>query len=138
MSSFAVTFLEYLTNRYRGSPNIIFCPVQESTETGCSGKVFVKSPAMDVMNSRTNDSLVKDVLTVEELQTLAMTYCGNEEVKRLSCLVVKPAYDSLTLSSKMEKRKKWDINRRSAKNGTRRYHQLNKTALKLLGESGSG
>ena len=136
---FCRDFLEYLSNRYNGeSPTSFFARFKKVLKQAVREKLFIKSPAMDVMNSRTSDSLVKDVLTVEELQTLAMTYCGNEEVKRaflFSCQTGLRFVDIKAL--------KW----KNVRNGTLTVVQekterdvivnLNKTALKLLEESGS-
>jgi integrase/recombinase XerD len=45
-------------------------------------KIFRTNPAEDVKNFKTDVSIAKDVLTIEELQVLANTHCGNESVKR--------------------------------------------------------
>ncbi len=136
---FCRDFLEYLTTRYNGeSPTSFFARFKKVLKQAVRDKVFVKSPAMDVMNSRTNDSLSKDVLTVEELQTLANTFCGNEEVKRaflFSCQTGLRFVDIKVL--------KW----KNVRNGVLSIVQekterdvivnLNKTAIKLLGEPGN-
>jgi len=94
-------------------------------------------PTEDIRFSNPNkdDGIKKQVLNVEELQKLAATYCGNEEVKRAFLLA---CYSSLGLAEIRDL--KWEHIRENRlitkrkKTGELINNRLNLTALKILGE----
>ena len=98
-----------------------------------------KMPTEDIRFSNPNkdDSIKKQVLNVEELQLLAATRCGNEEVKRAFLLA---CYSSLGLAEirdlKWENIRKGRMITKRKKTGELINNRLNITALKILGKSG--
>ena len=94
-------------------------------------------PTEDIRFSNPNkdDSIKKQVLNVEELQILATSMCGNEEVKRAFLFA---CYTSLGLAEIRDL--KWsNISRgrlitKRKKTGEEINNRLNLTAIKILGE----
>jgi integrase/recombinase XerD len=76
-------FKEYLSDNLRGeSPPTYFARFKKMLHQAKREKIFKVNPAEEVKNFKTDVSIDKDVLTIEELQLLAGAYCGNEEVKK--------------------------------------------------------
>lgn len=81
---FCLKFKEHLNDTLSGeTPQSYFARFKKVLQYATKyGKLFRFNPAYDVKNTSTKDSIVKDVLTIEEIKTLTETYCGNEAVKR--------------------------------------------------------
>ena len=76
-------FKEYLSQNLSGeSPSSYFARFKKMIRQVTRDKVLRINPTQDIRNFKTDTSIEKDVLTIEELQLLASAYCGNEEVKR--------------------------------------------------------
>jgi integrase/recombinase XerD len=76
-------FKDYLSKNLTGeSPPTYFARFKKMLHQAKRDKIFRTNPAEDVKNFKTDVSIAKDVLTIEELQVLANTHCGNESVKR--------------------------------------------------------
>lgn len=94
-------------------------------------------PTIDIRfsNSSKEDTLKKQVLDIDELQILAQTYCGNEDVKKAFLFA---CYTSLGLAEIREL--KWENIRNNRLETHRKKtdalinNRLNSTALELLGE----
>ena len=81
--SFCNNFKEHLNQNLHGeSPATYFARFKKMLMQAKRDKLFRDNPAEDVRNFKTDTSIAKDVLTIEELQLLANSHCGNEEVKR--------------------------------------------------------
>lgn len=102
--------------------------------------VIKEMPTADIRFSNPNksdDTLAKEVLEIEELKKLANTYCGNAEVKRafLFC-----CYTGLGLAEIRDLRwsniKNGRLVVKRKKTGTEVNNQLNPVAIKLLGGPG--
>lgn len=75
-------FKDYLSNHLKGeSPPTYFARFKKMLHQAKRDKIFRTNPAEDVKNFKTDVSIAKDVLTIEELQILLHTHCGNESVK---------------------------------------------------------
>lgn len=101
-------------------------------------KGYLKAiPTEDIRFSNPNkdDKIRKQVLNTEELQKLATTWCGNDEVKRAFLLA---CYSSLGLAEirdlKWGNIKKNRLITKRKKTGELINNRLNLTALKILGE----
>lgn len=80
---FCYDFKDYLSKNLTGeSPPTYFARFKKMLHQAKRDKVFRTNPAEDVKNFKTDVSIAKDVLTINELQIMANAYCGNEEVKR--------------------------------------------------------
>lgn len=76
-------FKEYLSQNLSGeSPSSYFARFKKMIRQVTRDKVLRINPTQDIRNFKTDNSIEKDVLTIQELQLLASAYCGNEEVKR--------------------------------------------------------
>ena len=64
------------------TPYDFFAKFKKVLKQAVRDKLFSNSPAQDVQNKRVDKVVAKDILSVEELQLLAKTYCGNDSVKR--------------------------------------------------------
>ena len=80
---FCFDFKDYLNKNLSGeSPSTYFARFKKMLHQAKRDKVFRTNPAEDVKNFKTQISIEKDVLTIEELQLLTKTHCGNEDVKK--------------------------------------------------------
>ncbi len=134
-------FKEYLSDNLHGeSPPTYFARFKKMLHQAKRDKIFRTNPAEDVKNFKTDVSIAKDVLTIEELQLLANTHCGNEEVKRaflfccntgLRFVDVKPLkWENINDEVlKVEQSKTKD----KASDGGKVEVTLNQTAIKILG-----
>lgn len=75
-------FLDNHPNLSGSTPSDFFSKFKRVLKSATLDKLFTVNPAQEVVNNRKNDSVDKDVLTFEEIQKLADTPCGNENVKR--------------------------------------------------------
>ena len=94
------------------------------------------SPALEIYNKKSL-GLSKDVLTSEEIQILANTYCGNPEVKRaflFACFTGLRYCDVKEVTWGHINNQNLKI--KQAKTGKPVSINLNTTAQKLIGESG--
>ena len=134
-------FKEYLSQNLNGeSPSTYFARFKKMTRQAKRDKIFRENPTEDIKNFKTDISIVKDVLTIEELQLLYNTHCGNEEVKRafLFCCNTGLRFVDVKLLQwknindnvlKIEQSKTKD----KANDGGKVEITLNDTAIKLLG-----
>lgn len=134
-------FKDYLEKNLNGeSPSTYFARFKKITRQAKRDKLFRDNPTEDIKNVKTDSSVTKDVLTIEELQLLAKTHCGNEEVKRafmFCCNSGLRFVDAKALTwkniqgniLKVEQAKTKD----KAKDGGMVEVTLNKTAMTLLG-----
>lgn len=81
---FCIDFQTYLHKELNGeSPQTYFARFKKMLHYATRySKLFRISPAYDIKNSKTSNSLTKEVLTIEELKSMVDANCGNEEVKR--------------------------------------------------------
>ncbi|MDJ1496547.1 tyrosine-type recombinase/integrase [Cytophagaceae bacterium DM2B3-1] len=80
--SFCIDFKEFLENRLNGeSPSTYFARFKKLLKKATRDKFFSFSPAINVSNSQI-ESVKKDVLSFEEIQTLAKAKCGNNVVRK--------------------------------------------------------
>lgn len=138
--SFCYSFKNFLdghANLTGETPHDYFARFKKVLRQAVRDKLLEASPAIEVTNKRSANSLQKDVLTTEELQLLAQTPCPNPEVKRaflFACNTGLRLCDVNTL--------RWtNIQRgmlRLQQQKTRQivWVNLNATAQKLLGPAG--
>ena len=85
----AEKFKEYLEKTLNGeTPANYFKKFKKVLKHGVRQKIFVFNPAQE-LTAKKNESIKKDILTFDEIQSLANTHCTNDEVKRaflFSCL----------------------------------------------------
>ncbi len=93
------TFKDHLTREFRGeTPHTYFTAFRKVIRQAIK-EGFVKSdPTKGIRVSKGEQVLLKDVLTMDELQLLANTYCGNDQVKRafLVCCFTGMGYTDIT------------------------------------------
>lgn len=96
--------------------------------------IILKNPAKGIKVTRESNLLKKEVLTKEELQLLAKTYCGNDEVKRaflFACFTGLGEAEIRQLN--WGKIKNNRIKTEREKNGKPVYNQLPVNVIQLLG-----
>ncbi|WP_236979924.1 tyrosine-type recombinase/integrase [Membranihabitans maritimus] len=100
-------------------------------------KFLLDNPLVDVKIKKPGNDLKKQILTAEEIQKLANTYCGNSDVKKafiFACFT--------GIGEKEARNLKWKdladgmLNIRRAKNEQKVTSKLPATAIKVLGEYG--
>lgn len=123
------------------TPHNYFVKFKKVIKAAVKDGVLKKNPITDgkkvVSVTRQNNQLKKQVLTEDELQLLAKTLCGNEQVKRaflFACLTGLGYAEIKNLTWASIANDKLNINR--AKTGTQIWNDLPPSALKLLGEAG--
>ena len=75
-------FMDNHPNLNGETPYDFFAKFKKVIKQAVRDKLFTINPAQDVQNKRVDKVVAKDILTVDELQLLAKTHCGNETVKR--------------------------------------------------------
>ncbi|MER2999078.1 site-specific integrase [Pontibacter populi] len=129
-------FKDYLNSNLNGeTPYDYFTVLKRVLKQATRDKIIPFSPAAEIVNKKT-EGIKKDILTTTEIQTLAQTECGNNDVKRaflFACVTGLRYCDIKTL--------KWShINDGSLKITQSKTQKpvivnLNTTAIKLLGEA---
>lgn len=80
--SLVLEFKEYLESKLKGeTPTNYFKKFKKVITGALRDEIIKKNPIQDI-TIRKNESIKKDILTFEEIQILANTNCGNNEVKR--------------------------------------------------------
>ncbi|GAB4042075.1 site-specific integrase [Spirosoma jeollabukense] len=64
------------------TPYDFFAKFKKVIKQAVRDGIFLANPSQDVPNKKPEITVSKDILSVEELQLLAKTDCGNDEVKR--------------------------------------------------------
>lgn len=138
---FCIDFKDFLAERLNGeSAPSYFARFKKMLRQATKDKLFRTFPAQDVVNKKTDISLTKEVLNINEIEALANAHCGNDEVKRaflfacnsgLRFVDIKALQwkhiENNTLTIKQAKTKE------SASNSGIVIVSLNNTALKILG-----
>ncbi len=99
--------------------------------------IIIKNPTEDIIVRRTTKQLKKNVLTTEELQLIAQTPCGNQEVKRaflFACFTGLGAAEIRNLTWSKILNNKLKIYRE--KTGEQVINDLHPVAIQLLGRQG--
>lgn len=134
---FLQEFRDHLEQMHTGeTPHDYFSKLKRVINKGVKDGLFQNDPSADIKNSR-NAAKVKDVLSFEELNTLAQTELGNQEVKRaflFSCVTGLRWCDVKEL--RWSNIKNNHLNIIQAKTGKPAHINLNETAQKLLGKRG--
>ncbi|WP_034256592.1 site-specific integrase [Adhaeribacter aquaticus] len=132
-----IDFKSYLESRLNGeTPANYFAKFKKLLKQANRDKILAFNPGVEIQNKK-NEGVIKDILSTDEIQTLANTYCGNTEVKRaflFACCTGLRYCDIRDL--------RWS----NIYNGTLKIKQLktnkpvsinlNSTSLKLLGDRG--
>lgn len=77
-------FKTYLDKKLNGeTPHTYFARFKKFITYSSKGKnrIFKQNPIEDVKNTKQEKSIEKEVLNIEELKLLKVSYCGNENVK---------------------------------------------------------
>ncbi len=136
-----VEFKKFLESKLSGeSPQSYFARFKKfltySSEEG-KNRVFKQNPATGVKNTKLENSLKKDTLTIEELKALIGANCGNKDVKRaflFACNTGLRFVDIKALKWKNIKDGKVEIDQ--AKTGINVAVELNENANQFLGVRG--
>jgi len=77
-----IKFKEYLEQRLNGeTPFNYFKKLKKVIKQAVRDDLILKNPTIDIMNKKI-EGIKKEILTMEEIQKLAQTDCGNSIVKR--------------------------------------------------------
>lgn len=130
-------FKKYLDEHLNGeTPYNYFTKFKKLIKQATKEKLFVDNPVEDIKNTR-KDGLKKDILNFDEIQQLANTPCGNDEVKRAFLFSLNTGLrfcDIVTLEWKqIDGQQLRKVQQKTKGNA---IVDLNPTALKLLGERG--
>ncbi len=78
-----IGFKQYLNRNYKGeTPSSYFARFKKIIRHAYKSKFLRTNPVEDIRNFKTEDSIVKDTLTPDEIRLLAQTDCHNKMVKR--------------------------------------------------------
>lgn len=134
-------FKEYLSQNLHGeSPSTYFARFKKMIRQAKRDKIFRENPTEDIRNFKTQISMEKDVLTIDELQLMANAHCGNEEVKKAFLFCCNTGLRFVDVKAlkwenikdnilKIEQSKTKD----KASDGGKVEITLNDTAIKILG-----
>lgn len=135
-------FCDYLKSKEGGlsgeTPFDYFKRFQTVINKAIDEEIILKNPSKGIKISRESNQLKKEVLSKEELQTLANTYCGNEEVKRtflFACFSGLGEAEIRQLTWERIQNNRIKLFRE--KNGKQIINQLPPVAIKLLGKRGA-
>jgi integrase/recombinase XerD len=139
--TFCHDFKEHLSQTLNGeSPSTYFARFKKMIRQATRDKLFRVNPSQDIRNFKTDVSIAKDVLTIEELQLMATAHCGNSEVKRAFLFCCNTGLRFVDVNAlqwknieknvlKIEQSKTKD----KATDGGKVEITLNDTAIKILG-----
>jgi integrase/recombinase XerD len=140
--SLCTSFKTYLDKTLNGdTPSTYFARFKKMLRQAKRDKLFRDSPAQEIKNTKNDTSLTKAVLTIDEIQLLANTHCGNSEVKRAFLFCCNTGLRFVDIKAlqwnhikdnvlKIEQAKTKD----KASDGGMVEVTLNDTAIKLLGQ----
>lgn len=75
-------FKVYLEEHLNGeTPHNYFTKMKKVVKQAYNDKILINNTGENIPNTR-NEGLKKDILSLEEIQKLALAECGNEEIKR--------------------------------------------------------
>lgn len=133
-------FADYLKHNCTGEgAHSYFARFKKVLRQAVKDKILLQSPANDVSIER-EESFTKDILTINEIQTLASTEISNNEVKKaflFSCFTGLRWVDIKDLRWKHIDVKENLLNKVQAKTDVKVAVTLNATALSLLPEKGN-
>ncbi len=138
--NFCKGFREFMDNHPNlngETPYDFFAKFKKVIKQAVRDKLFTVNPAQEVQNKRVEQVVAKDILTVEEVQLLAKTHCGNETVKRaflFACNTGLRWCDVKTLQWKHIQTGSLQMTQQ--KTGKPVIINLNPTAQRLLGATG--
>ena len=134
--SLATDFKDYLEEKLNGeTPANYFSKFKKMLRYGVRQKVFAYSPAND-LTIRKGEGIKKDILTFDEIQTLANKPCTNNDVKRaflFSCLTGLRHCDIIALKWKNINGKELKIIQQ--KTGKPVSIMINASAIDILGKA---
>jgi len=129
-------FKKHLENKFNGeTPHNYFKKLKKVLKQAHKERLMQFNPAEDIVNTRSEEGLKKDVLTFEEIELLYSTECGNQEVKRafLFCLNTGLRFcDIKVLKWKDIKNDRIELKQSKTKKTV--FIDLNKNAKALLGD----
>lgn len=130
-------FRDYLLNKYNGeTPNSVFARFKKILNAATEEGLFSRNPGEKIVCS-VPDGIPKEILTADEVVRLASARCGNEQVKRafLLCLNTGLRFCDVT-DLKYKHVTNGLIKKAQQKTGREVTIDLNKAAIKLIGEIG--
>lgn len=137
-------YAEYLTSERGGlngdTPRNYWTKFLKVLKTAKKEKIIAVNPAEDIRFKTKNNKgvLKKNILTQDELQLIAKTHCGNEEIKKaflFACFTGLGAAEIRKLTWSRIRNNKLVIYRE--KTGEQVVNDLHPVALQLIGESKS-
>ena len=133
-------FKAYLDSKLNGeTPHNYFTKFKKVLKQATKEKILASNPALDIKNIKT-DGLKKDVLSIDEIQKLANTKAGNDDVKRafLFCLNTGLRFCEVNeLIWKNIDNNKMTVNQSKIEHSSTKSFKtidLNSNCLKLIGE----
>jgi integrase/recombinase XerD len=135
--AFCIGFKKYLEERLNGeTPYNYFTKFKKVMKQATKDKIFAVNPVEEVENSK-KDGLKKDILNFEEIQKLALTPCGNEEIKRAFLFSLNTGLRFCDVSSlKWKNIDGLKLKIEQNKTDKELMTDLNKTAIALIGLRG--
>lgn len=134
---FCLDFKAHLEKHLNGeTPHNYFAKFKKLLKQATRDKILSTNPALDIQNKKT-DGIKKDILSTDEIQALASSYCGNSEVKRaflFACCTGLRYCDVVAL--KWSNIQKGTLRVMQSKTSRPVVINLNSTSIKLLGETG--
>ena len=135
-----IKFKDHLETAFNGETPQTYFQRFKKFLTHCSkgnNKLFKISPAIDVKNTKKENNVEKDTLTIEELQTLVKAKCGNLDVKNAFLFACNTGLRFTDIKSLTWRKIKEDhIQIDQNKTDISVKINLNENAKKFLGERG--
>lgn len=135
---FCNQFKNYLDKNLNGeTPYNYFTKFKKLLKQATKERLFIENPCENVRNTK-QDGLKKDILNFDEIQLLANTPCGNDEVKKAFLFALNTGLrfcDTNTILWRNIDGTKVRLLQNKTKGEV--LIDLNKTALKLIGKRGS-
>lgn len=130
-------FRDHLLNKYNGeTPNSVFARFKKILTAATDEGLFTKNPA-EKITCKVPTGIPKEILSIEEIQTLAGTECGNPELKRAFLLSLNTGLRFVDIEDLQYKHiANGKIKKPQQKTGREVVIDLNQNAQKLIGELG--
>lgn len=134
--SLCLKFRDYLSENFSGeTPSSYFSRFKKLVKQAYRDKYLKINPVDDIQNFKPEDTIKKDVLTIEELRALKAAHCGNEAIKTafLFCCNTGLRFVDIKIL-KWENIKNNEIVIEQSKTEKKVNIPLNDNALKILSE----
>ena len=134
---FLIQFKRYLEANLNGeTPHNYFTKMKKVVKQAYNERIMINNTGENIKNTR-NEGLKKDILSLDEIQKMASTFCVNSEIKRafLFSLNTGLRYCDIKVLKWQNINQEQIIIKSQQKTDKPVYIDLNNTAQKLLGEN---